>query len=1255
MSFLRVSCVVTAFLAAAVAGAQETYVVSGTVTGPGGPLPGLAVSVEAVHPFDGTILLKTEVATDGTGAFRVTVPRSRVSLSAEPDPSTNLERAFLPPFEVSRDTNVRMTTDRLVTLSGSVIGNSGAARIEIYSLTTNRITHHHLNAPETQFEVKVRRGMYSLRTMAVNNSLAARNNVDAGGDQSGIEIRLRPITEFAPVPALPPRAALISASAPDDDGVATITGAAGAVEPMSSILLGNMATGHVRLTVSRADGSFSATLFAPPGMPIMVRHDPAGRYLPHFDLNSAPATLIYTPLPAGQFSSMGLIGSPPFEASTSIFESMGWIDPGTWHVTGTFSGGAMTPGAPMRASGTLRIYARDVQTAADAAAISVSSALSTHRLIDESGLQQHAGNLFVSTWMTPSGLPVERSMSSESGGPAVVGPLQLIRPGVLEATWSVDATLPLDLPPGVYRTNVSLGATGMPQPARRFDGFPVVRQVKREGYGSTPVIRVGATPMRLAWALGLDQFSNGTRGIVAVEDRGKVGLSSKVTTHSDTFVVPLQGTMRLEPFLPLLSITPGGGLATEASPVAFRLPSGSLTATVRRPDGQTETIGPAPFAQVSFHTPVTRSGESATAASNHSNDFHQLVTLDPRFDYTFTQWGRHVIALTGNVEDIHGNVYEGRGTYEVDVARHLDLDAAVLPGTPFAAGDYFSTGLTVQPAQPAQVSITVRLYPGSSVQNVKTFEIRGAANRFGYFAGTPIRMEEAGEYRVDVRAESVDAAGVRWVGAATWGGIVETPQSRLVTRGRRGFDLSNRIQEQWLFVKQSRTGGDHLMFPFSSGDVMWMSKDDPAADIPKITIQDPDGTFAARVRARSRFVGAQWETPGIEERITAGEIPLFSTASGTGAGYRAAIDQWGYFYAAVSRPGVRVREFISEDRSETGYWRFSDRYNFQLGNGIAGDLPNDFKFQFGGAVYRDLTDGFRYYGGYASLFVLLPMNDETGGRTFPPFQGNGGGPSGGPLFRLKGRDIDLFFHLTSLRPGTVLQTLERASFAGYVAPTLPGAIEIRIISPSGRERVIAGRANRFGYFYDPSGEFTPDEPGVWRAHVRVVFDGIVPSTSGQVTAPFPTGGVLGSREGEFNFYVVDRKAEALEIVPVPETVRPADAAVPFTVNVPPGLREARLTWTTTMPGFILEEGSGGTLTYAYDASRLAGDFPNLDLHDVDGYAGADTITVSLMLSAIDGSGNAQHHARQITLQGEDLYVTAQQPRTTPARRRATHR
>jgi hypothetical protein len=333
----------------------------------------------------------------------------------------------------------------------------------------------------------------------------------------------------------------------------------------------------------------------------------------------------------------------------------------------------------------------------------------------------------------------------------------------------------------------------------------------------------------------------------------------------------------------------------------------------------------------------------------------------------------------------------------------------------------------------------------------------------------------------------------------------------------------------------------------------------------------------------------------------------------------------------VQRPLVAVREQIGEE-TQSLYWRFDDFYARQPGTGRLGDLPNDFKFQFGAAVLRGRALSTPLYAIYASLFVLIPSDDPRGGRVFPPFDA----AQGGPLMTLKGKDIEMFFHPTAVRPGTILPLRATASFAGQLAPTLPSKVEIAVTSPGGTTRTIAGRANRIGYFYDPRSDFIVDEPGVWKAKVTVTHDGA--TSAGPLQPPYPTGDVLGSRNGEFFFYVA---SEELQVEPMPGHVRPADGPITFRVVPPAGLRDATLTYTATMPGFLLEEGTTSAMRYTYDAQKLARGFPNLDLHDPDGHAGADAIAISLLLSGTDAGGARRHLARQIAIVGEELYMPSQ--------------
>jgi hypothetical protein len=606
--------------------------------------------------------------------------------------------------------------------------------------------------------------------------------------------------------------------------------------------------------------------------------------------------------------------------------------------------------------------------------------------------------------------------------------------------------------------------------------------------------------------------------------------------------------------------------------------------------------------------------------------------MDPGFELAFERDGRYVVRLEGAVDDAWGNRWSGSGTFEFLVARTLLLDTAVLPGTPFEVGDAASAEVQVAPPVPADVE--VRFEIGGNVEVA-----RGRANRFGRFRVDGVRWSNPGEYRVDVLATWLDGAGELWAGARTWGSVVAPRDAALVAHGSRGIDDQPEPRPIW-FRRSTPTGSGHIQFPFSSGDVLWEIDRDAA--IVQMTWADPGRLLAAVIGRMDGGTRARYETGSMP--------PVLLTKSGIDAHFAPeTIDFWSYAYRSVQRPLVRVRELVGEESGIAGYyWRFNSAYGGQRGVGTHGDLPNDFKFQFGGLVVRGSAVGSPQYAIYGSLFVLVPGETDSDSRVFPPFQGNGGGPDGGPLFRLSGKDIDLFFHPTALRPGTIVHVGERLSVAGYSAPPLASKIEVLLTSPSGRQYAVRGQASSIGWFHDPAQDFTPGEAGVWTAKVRILFDGV--TSAGLVTAPFPTGGVLGTPDGEFRFFVVDGASQPLAVDSMPPFVRPAEAPVTFRVRPAAGLRDVSLAYVTTMPGFLLEEGTTTSTRYTYDAQKLAMTFPNLDLFDPDsGEAGTDVITISLLLSGTDAAGVRRHYARQIVLAGEELWVPAQ---TARSRRRS---
>ncbi|MEK6374271.1 MAG: hypothetical protein AABO58_16410 [Acidobacteriota bacterium] len=1222
--------------------AAQTVHVTGTVTASGTPVANAQVRIGS-----------TTLVSDAAGRFAADLGQSNVEIIVDPPAGSGLLQTRLQNVPIDRDMQLRVLMRRPVRISGRVAVTEGVGlpSLELWSLTSER--HFSFGAPGNgEFMVEVPSDVYAVYGIArFPLYRIKRVNVDArNGDVFGLNIEA-PVVDETLLPPAPPVAAKISVSASDAEGMATVSGAAGAAEPLSAVAVGNLQTNQLNFTVAAADGSFALPLFAPPGSVLEIKHDATGRFVPQTSganniFEGATGTLVYVPIPAGTFSVMQLLGVGQVQTSLGVSEVIGNESLFVVRFTGAAPKRDYKAGDSISLSGTMSLFGKT--PIADPAALKMIGFLSLFRYFDADGHERRVDNDFVSGILTPTGLPIGELTSPLNLFPnMVVGPLTRAG-GHYEAAFTLSVPTPSDLPAGLYRPALSFRIENLPRLIRTFDEPSALFTINELRPPGLSMIRIGQPRApKLDWVVGLDDFSNGVRGTIAVEDRGAFGIASHVITNTDTFILPMveprsgkRYRYKLEPFAPMLSRSATNGSMAEVPHVPLKFPSGTLRVIVTKPDGVVDDLGSAPFAQASLKTPVTRALNTIAGASNHVTDFLQLTTMDPKFDYQFSQYGLHRISMTGSIEDLDGNVYTGGGTYEVWVARTLDLDTGVIAGAPFEVGDAFSPAVVLQPGVAADVEVTVKII---GAPTTVTRRLNGRANRFGLFApAEAMAITAAGEYRVDVIARYLDEQGVLWMGAMTAGGVVETPNSPLIAHGRRGFDLADGPQNQWFRVPDARTGGDHVMFPFHRGDIMWMSKGDPAADIPKISVQDPLGAFAARVRARSQ--SNKFEQPrDIEARITAGEIPLFSSTPPSKSAIEPEhVDQWAYFYAAASKPGVHVRELISGDFSGTGYWRFTgDNYSFQLGTGNGGDLPNDIKFQFGGAVYRNENDGFRWYGGYASLFVMLPDNDRVG-RVFPPFQGNGGGPSGGPILRLNGKDVDLFFHLTALRPGSILVRGDNVSFAGHVAPTLGSKVDIHVIAPSGRERVVAGATNKFGWFYQPDLDFAADESGIWRVRVKVTNDGA--TSAGPLQPPFPTGDVLGSRNGEFNFYVVDGAAPPLDVT-VPPRFPPLNQPIDFTA---PGVE---LTTTVTAAGYILHESTTPSMRYTYDLSALSSTFPNLDRFDQDGKLAVDTVTLTFFARGADG----KFRARQLTLQGEELQVPEQRAVPAQPRRRATHR
>ena len=1234
---------------------------SGQMTGPGGWPPSwvyLSVRDDAGQEIS--------FAWTDTGRYSLGVPAGTYRIDVDNDDFLD---KTLEGVAITQATVLNITLEAGVVLEGKVVDDGGQPVSDAQvcaHLSTEQWWAGFCADSETggSFQLRVAPAEYvvTVRPVLPLRQTRHRLEVSREGVTDLVLTVSRDPTPF--VPDDPPKAALISISAPTPAGEVMLTGAAGSVASNSAVAAITLETGDFITAQAADNGSFTATLFAPAGASVLLKADPVGSTVAQFlsvsleedtsakskVLSALPGTILRVADPPGAGVPVGDVGRPHWDALPA------------WTFHGSLTTHTFAPGDFLRVRGTVRVDSPALQ---GVNALQVSIGLRLKRLSDTNGSSLLRRNIFASTFLTPTGLPVEREPRYSDAGLDVYRNVPLVKTAATQAEAEVNLalSLPSDLPAGYYRPFLNLYFPDMPRenPPSRPVIFPEF-STSPQHEARLPIIRIGSpAPPHLDWVLLLDTLSNGSRGVVAVEDADRFGVSQRILTSSETFVIPRLGaasgsplTYRLEPFAPAIGVGSDG--RTYSPNIPFRFPSGSLTVTIHQPDGTERVLGPAPFVQSRLKSLVNEEGQLLGNGGGHISDAYQLSTMDPRFGFTFAQDGLHAITVEGTIDDIWGNTWSGGGTYEVHIGRVLALDTAVLPGTHFEVGDGFNPGLVVSPPLTAEVEVRVQHVPHSDVSQLQEQVVRGRTNRFGYFqpAGNSVVFKQPGEYRVDITARGEDAEGQLWMGSRTWGGVVAPVDPLIVAHGRRGIDTQDTIGPQWFTRDQIGipVGNNHAPFPFQSGDVQWLEKSDSA--IPLITFHDPSRRLTELLRQRGDILVPLEGPGGFAERVVVGETPLFSSRPDGDDPHLdpSKVDLWAYSYRSVQRPLVRIREEISEDNIPSPYWRFGERYANQLGTGPDGDLPGEIKFQYGAAVLHGSALAQAYYAIHGSLFVLVPDGDPDGTRTFPPFQGNGGGPSGGPLFTLKGEEIDLFIHLTGVRPGSVLETGNTFALVGAIGPTLPAKVAYTVTAPGGSRRTFNGQANSIGYYYEPEDNFIVDQPGRYTVDLRVTYDGR--TSAGQVTAPFPQGDVLGTARGRFSVYVVSPHSAPLE-VDMPEhdfLTAPAD----FTVTaIPP--TDMRLTgghMTALMPGVVLEDGSlpvrNNGLTYDYDPVGLAVGVPILDVERFGDPVAADVVTASLFGEGRDSAGQPSYAARVLTLHGaEFLNLTPVPPDPTAVR------
>jgi len=1045
-------------------------------------------------------------------------------------------------------------------------------------------------------------------------------------------------------------------------GYALVSADEGAVHAGTGVMIANLELGNVVLVQADSKGAFEATVAAHAGTHLLVKQDTSTQGY------SVIRSGIEEVLNAEQIGSPGIVLRVPTASSSyntasgaySVAGGARVIDEGQpWLFEGNLSDIAFQPGGTFDVIGQIKVLT-DFQPLSE-----MSFSLKGQMLGDEDGYQIGPSGDFLSTVLTPTGLPIERTQQED--------PLDIFEAncdtgnlgwreenGANVADVSCEIQVDSDAPTGTYVTWLTLNTPDWIREALQAsfsgDQLQLGNPLGQGNSVALATVTVGqAAPLRLTTTLLADLLQEGTRGgVLAREDTDRLGIGSRIITHHNPVVPRLDPygdpwQHHLDPYLPLMGVTDRRLPAVPL--IAFDFSNSELRITIERPDGKTDVLGPAPFTAYGVKTPGTPDqGTQIAGGGNHIGEIPQLLAQADVFEYQFPLDGDYVVQLVGHIADVNGQILEVTGAYDLTVANSLDVETSLLPGTPFEVGDSLPVGLQVYPGVPAEVRFTITHIGADNA--VTKEEFTGTATAGGWWDGDgqSFSFGAAGEYLVEAEARYSDTEEREWAGRMKYGGVVATPDGPILAHGLRGSDGIDYVPPPWGFGVDFSADG-HLQFPYFTGDVLWGMEGPEKRGDPdgldhfhstgpgdsvnvglSMQVIDEEHPLVKRalIQARGSMPGNRYQ-----DLIKAGQVPLITTPEeddpdncgkrcGAGAGGSRGLrleelSLLAYTYGSAQRPGVRVRELVQGEGATTAYWRFGDAYHLQSGNGNReGDLPGDFKFMYGGTVIRDIEAGDGVFAIYGSGWVLTDDDDPMGSRFMPPFQGNAGGPSGGPLFTVHGREIDMFFLPLGVRPGSVLEVGDIFRMAGPIMPTLPSRVEYTVTAPDGTARSFDGRANAVGYFYDPQDDFELDTPGLWTVDLTVTHDGM--TSAGPVQEPYPEGGPLTPDGSSFTFVV--KGSETLQLTLSTDLTRLNPAAwysaanATFQALLPQGWSGTTGRVTVTMPGTVLVDTDipveNGSISWNLDTRELNHLADNFDL------TLSDTVTVTYYLEEQSG-------------------------------------
>jgi hypothetical protein len=875
----------------------------------------------------------------------------------------------------------------------------------------------------------------------------------------------------------------------------------------------------------------------------------------------------------------------PEDTGRLAFAGAGRTVHGDWQAEVTLDRSAWRPGQRIALQVVLRFPETQLAglAAAGIRADKLCVLVTAERTFDADGWMRLASDERMSTLLTPTGLAIEGGVQGASTNrfgyqfrspfdQFVTLPPTQTEAGPLGSTrvarFAVAGVLPATLPPGLYRLRLDFGVM-VGTRSYNFNGYSfAVRPFSAEAGTSTyfysPVIPASGADVagrhvnadrlqaRCPWLLLSNYNSNGYRGVVADEDSWRFATSDR-SLIPDAVILPMYdeaGTTRLS--YSLEPQFPADGIDALQN-LAWNWASGEWSVQIAGPDGSLVDLGTSTFVAKSGSGPTTKKAA--------------LTAWKPQ------AYGRYTVRATGWIADQQGRRYNGGGTYHFWIAKRMTLATATFQGMPYPVGSTYGRDIQFNPAVPAAVQVSAKLFVNSDARDVRSISYAGTATAAGLFGAAQgmkaFPLDAPGEYHAQVLATYTDADGHLWVSTMRHAGIVYPEDSPVIARGKK-----RSIGGKYVDRGETRFEGsvdpngeqhlDHITFPYLSGDVLLIAAEGQGANKiePVLTYQMQGDTSAWDTRLNG--VG----TTNLRINTSNGYSPHL---------YPEYITDIEYFYGAAPRPGFMGRFIVGDSNLRAPYWPVSpNSFGSQIGASPNGDAPGDIYRLIGGVVLRRVGQPAMYSGYLASAF-LLPKGTNNNRIVAP-----GSEDLHGPL----GEKARLF--LVGLRPGTAYEVGASFRPALQIDPILPASIHFVLTYPDGRQQVADGTGDRFGSFAGPTA-WPLDVPGVYRYQVTARWNGHEGRMPG-----LPESG------GEFFVYSKVRPAGASGLRIEGPSQRTFSAATGVTIAGTTAATAVHYTLIT--PGAVIDQGMlpvrGGRFSFAFDPAAVHAKVPLYDIASI---------------------------------------------------------